>query len=221
MAIIAILVGTSRADQTAVTFNYPFWSGGTGVGVYGWQFTARSDIRISALGIYDDPGVYDGGFIGNGLLEQHTIGIWEVSNHSSPLGSSLIPAGTVAPLVNGFRYVNISPLELLAGRDYVIAATYQAQDWTTGDYTRNPAPGMTISPEINFGGYRSSGSSVLVFPQTYNPGIWYGFGPNFTYTVVPEPSTLAICMLGAALFGSTKSLRLRSGSVKPSPKMSV
>jgi hypothetical protein len=217
----AILVGSARADQTAVAFDTSrFWGTGTGVGVYGWQFTALSELQVSALGLYDDPGVYNGGYPGNGLLEPHTIGIWDISNHSNPLMSSLIPSGTSATLVNGFRYVNTSPLLLLAGHEYVIAATYLAQDWTTGDYN-NPDFVLTISPDIAIGGYRSSGSSTLAFPDTYTPGHLYGFGPNFTYTVVPEPSTLVLFALGATvLFGSSYILHFLRRHVRASMEKS-
>jgi hypothetical protein len=222
VAIAAMFSGSASADQTAVAFDTArFWSMGTGTGVYGWQFTALSELQVSALGLYDDPGVYDGGFSGNGLLEPHTIGIWDVSNNSNPLAASLIPSGTIAPLVSGFRYVNTSPVLLLAGHEYVIAATYSAQDWTTGD-NNNPSFVLTISPDIDFGGYRSSGSSVLAFPDTYTPGLLYAFGPNFSYTVVPEPSTLALFALGAtALLISTINLCFRSRPVRVSLEKSV
>lgn len=206
--IIAFHAVATRADDTAIIFDTTrIWSLGTGTGVYGWQFTAQSSLQISSLGLYDDAGNLAGGFPGNGLLESHDIAIWDVSDPSSPLVSSIIPAGTVAPLENGFRYVTISPLDLLAGHDYVIAATYATHDWTTGAYN-NPGFTVTVAPEITFEGYRSIATTGLAYPDSLTPDVYYGFGPNFTFTVVPEPTLLAITGLAAAmLFGSSKMLR--------------
>jgi hypothetical protein len=224
VVIATVLIGSARADQTAVAFDTTqYWSTGGGQGVYGWQFTTRSDIQISALGIYDNAGIFGGGFPGDGLIEPHVIAIWDVANHSAPLVSSLTPIGTVASLVNGFRYVNTSPIVLPAGHDYVIAAVYPNQDlpnqdFTTGDYN-NPGFALTVSPELEFGGYRSGSSDVLSFPEDYTPGHLYAFGPNFTYSVVPEPSTLTLFVLAAtALFGFAKALPLQPGPVRVSPE---
>ncbi len=212
IAIAAMFSGSARAGETAVAFDTTqFWNMQGGDGVFGWQFTTRSDIQISALGLYDNPGIYGGGFPGDGLLESHAIGIWDVSSHSSPLLSALIPGGTAAPLLSGFRYVSITPLTLGAGGDYVVAALYSnidPKDLTTGA-ANNPTFALTVSPEIEFGGYRwGGGSSALVFPGSYDPGELAAFGPNFMFSVVPEPSSLAFCALAAAvLFRPSKILR--------------
>ena len=223
LAVAAIIVGSARAQEAAITFIAPPPGGAAGAGVAGWQFTTRMDISISALGLYDAAGIYGGGFVGDGLLEEHAVGIWDISNHSTPLLSALIPAGTLAPLANGFRYVSTSPVVLPSNHDYVIAALFSdaaQKDFGVGG--PNDPTYATVSPQIEFGGYRFEGLSVLAFPEYYEPGEWWGFGPNFTYTVVPEPSTLGLCALAAAvLFGSRNTLRLRTAPVRPSPEISV
>ena len=207
IVIAAFPVVGARADNTAIAFDTTqFWSLSTGTGVYGWQFAAQSSLEVSSLGLFDNASVTSGGFPGDGLLESHNIAIWDISNPSSPLVSSFIPAGTVAPLQNGFRYVSISPLELLAGHDYVIAATYAHQDWITGDYN-NPGFNATVAPQITFEGYRSTAASTLTYPDSLTPDHYSAFGPNFTFTVVPEPTVLTFSGLAAMLFSSSKALR--------------
>ena len=201
--IAMILCGTARGDQAAIAFDTTqYWNLATGTGVYGWQFTTASNIQISALCIYDNQSVYVGGYFpGDGLLESHTIGIWDVSDVTNPLVALVISSGTNAPLVDGFRLVEMDPLILLANHDYVIAATYQGQDWVTGD-VNNPTFALTVSPEIIFGGYRSSSSSEIAFPDTYGPGQMFGFGPNFIFTVVPELSAFTLSMFGSTVLCS-------------------
>jgi hypothetical protein len=193
VAMAATLVGSARADQTAVAFDTtPLWGMYGGQGEFGWQFATRSNIQISALGLYDNPDiVHAGGFCGDGLLQAHPIGMRDVSNPSQPLVSSLIPAGTAAWLLKGFRYVNTSPVVLVAGHDYAIAAVYPqpvlgVMGWSTGALN-NSSFVLTVGPELEFGGYCWDSSEALAFPENYVPGQLIAFGPNFIYTVVPEP----------------------------------
>ena len=200
ITLIALLAGHVMADQTAISFDpNPFYSLGTGQGVYGWQFTADSDLQVSSLGIFDNRSVFDGGFPGDGLLDAHAVAIWDVANPSDPLVTATIPAGTAAPLVDGFRYVPVDSVMLPAGHDFLIAALYASadmnnQDWTVGA-ANNPGFVWAAGDGIQFGGYRSIISTTLVFPTFYSPGDVYAFGPNFTYSSVPEPSSLSICGL--------------------------
>jgi hypothetical protein len=224
LTVAAIMVGSARADETAITFIAPPTDGAAGPGVGGWQFAARSDISILALGLYDAAGIYGGGFIGDGLREEHAVGIWDVSNPSTPLVSTLIPAGTLATLVDGFRYISTSPVVLPANHDYVIAALFSdaaQKDFTVG--TLSGAPIIQVGPELELGGRRYGGSAAaLVFPEYYAPGELFGFGPNFTYSVVAEPSTFGLCTLAAAaLFASRAILPLRPGSAGPFRKVPV
>ena len=204
--ITATLVTSLRADETAVAFDDSSINVGTGGSlVDGWQFSTLSDIQVSALGLYDY-------YKGDGFSEQHPVGIWEISNPSQPLVSAVIPAGTVAPLVQDFRYVTVDPVTLPAGHDYAIGALYIYGDATVGALN---APNwlLTVGPGLQFDGRRFGGlsSSILTFPENYAPGQEQSFGPNFTYTVVPEPSLLTLCVLGATvLLCWTKILRLHS-----------
>jgi hypothetical protein len=207
-AIGVSITALARADQAAVAFDTTqLWGLDGGVGMFGWQFTTRSEIQVSALELYDG---FTFGFPGDGLSESHAIAIWDVSNHSTPLVSALIPSGTGAPLINGFRYVSTPQVTLSGGHSYVIAALYSTtQDRTTGA-VNNPGFVLTVSPPIAFSGYQWSSSSTLAFPPNNVPGQLFAFGPNFMFSQVPEPSTVTLCAVGASAFlGSRKRLRHR------------
>jgi hypothetical protein len=207
-AIAAIFAGSARADQTAIAFDVTkLWGLDGGTGVFGWQFTTHSDIQVSALGIYDS---FSSSYVGDGLLESHPIAIWDVSNQSSPLVSGIIPDNDNAPLVNGFRYVSTPLVTLAAGHNYVIGALYpHTWDQTTGA-PNNQGFVLTVDPAISFGGYAWINSTGLSFPGNYQAGLQFAFGPNFTFTTIPEPSTSALGTLAVvALLGSAKILRLR------------
>jgi len=217
------LADSVRADEIAIAFDTDrIWDMGGGVSTFGWQFTARSAIQISSLGLYDNPSAFDGGFPGDGLLDSHEIGIWDVAEPSIPLVSTFIPAGTGAPLLNGFRFVDIGPVTLTTNHDYVIAALYPShdpisQDETTGSFN-NPDFVLTVSPKIEFGGYRVNPDvSIFAFPEHYEPGVLYAFGPNFT--IVPEPSSLALSLLGlmALLLSCKVPIRLGNGNKTDTP----
>lgn len=190
LVVTAGMLESTRADETAVAFDdSTLYVGAGGTATYGWQFSTLSNIQISALGLYDF-------FKGDGLVSQHTIGIWDISNPSQPLVAATVPAGSLTPIMHDFRYVNIGAVTLPAGHDYAIAALYLSDDDTVGALNA-PNWQLTVGPGLQFGGYRSGGvfSSVLTFPDHYSAGVEEAFGPNFIYTVVPEPDVLSLLSL--------------------------
>ena len=212
--LAATLAGSVHADQTAIAFDATkLWGLDGGTGVFGWQFTTHSDIQVSALGIYDSAGF---GYVGDGLLESHLIAIWDVSSPSTPLVSGTIPDNANATLVDGFRYVSTPLVTLTAGHNYVIGALYpHTWDQTTGAIN-NPGFVLTVDSALGFGGYQWSNAGALSFPPNYVPGSQFAFGPNFTFTTVPEPSIFALCALAIAPL-----LRLRRGSLSDSQGLAV
>ncbi len=206
------MVVSIRADETAVAFdNSTIGVGEGGSAVYGWQFSTHSDIQISALGLYDF-------YRGDGLVSQHPIGIWDVANPSQPLVTAVIPAGSLTPIVQDFRYVTVGAVILPAGHNYAIGALYMSDDDTVGALNTSNWL-LTVGPDLQFGGYRYGGlsSNVLTFPETYIAGEQETFGPNFTYTVVPEPDVLSLlCVCALALCWrvrwSNKSLQAKRDS---------
>ena len=84
-------------DNVSCTFGYSLTLGG-------------SDASVTQLGVWDQ---------GNdGLAEAHSVGLW--TSTGTLLASAIVPSGTSASLYNGFRYMNIAPLNLSAGTTYVL-----------------------------------------------------------------------------------------------------
>jgi len=216
VTVVTTLTGPAQGDHTAITFDFTRqWGGHGGTGVFGWQFSPASNIQVTRIGLYDYPNFPGAGFIGDGFAEPHAVGIWDVSAPSTLLFSTTIPSGGTAPLVSGFRYVNVSPLELNGGRLYVIGALHEyipdiQADGVVGEFN-NPAFAVTLGTDLTFLGRRSiaSDSGALVFPDSYEPGALSDFGPNFTYTVVPEPAALSLIMAGGMIFSAFTKARRR------------
>ncbi len=209
VGLCEFLVSSAPAQLVAISFSGPIGSSGGGSNVYGWSFTTQTAIKVSALGLYDNPSSFDGGFYGDGFAGSHAIGLWDSMNPATPLVTTLIPAGTGAELINGFRYVNINSVNLAAGRAYVVAAAYRSEDNVVGQ-VNNPALVISASPDIILGDYRfGSDAMTLVFPENSEPGPLSGFGPNFRYTPftpVPEVSPLPFCVIGLLIL-AVKPLR--------------
>ncbi|MFW6114185.1 MAG: DUF4082 domain-containing protein [bacterium] len=161
---------------------------GSGEGrTQGWAFTvenlgANEWLSVTELGIYDHNS--------DELFESHEVGIWDSAQ--SLLGSVTVPTDGI--LIGRFRYESLDePFSLYAGETYVIGADYlndgssDDQFVATGEFT--PAPHINRSEGRN----SSSSSDVIVFPTETPQG--GRFGPNFRFTVVPEPSSLVLALL--------------------------
>lgn len=81
--------------------------------------------EVNCLGYYDNNG--------DGLVNSHTVSLWDASAGNTLLASVEIPAGTAAPLVNGFRWVQLPAIVNLTYNNwYVIDAQVDKVD-TWGD----------------------------------------------------------------------------------------
>jgi hypothetical protein len=166
-------------------------SGGTiappgGTTNHGWEFTANSAITVTNLGLWDDNG--DGNDIA------HPIGLWELSS-GTLLASGTISAGASDPLIDGFRYVDVTDVVLTAGVHYVVG-WYSASSST--DRMVYDAPvGFWTAPEITYvqACYGPSGSFVM--PHATTTTRYYRIGPNFQFT--PEPGTACLLLVGGVL----------------------
>ena len=146
---------------------------------------------ITQLGIFDDGG--------DGLVNSHQVGLWHLDdNVSGPLlASAVVPAGTAAPLIGGYRFVPITPVVIpYTGHSlgyFVVAAQYSAGD---ADDLVRPQPthfASELGVVTSYG--RKGDGSDLPFPQAVTGPSCEGCGnaerfwePNLQYTVVPEPS---------------------------------
>jgi hypothetical protein len=161
-------------------------------GTKGWSFYngPNNPIAITQLGIFDSGG--------DGLASSHQIGLW--ATDGTLLASAIVPAGLLAPLVDGYRYAPIAPVTLPGGfgvsGGYIIAAQYFAGD--TDDLLTPVSGGLAAGLAVWQGGFPSIGwydfGSELPFPSqrtnplsegTLGPPFWE---PNFQFVAVPEPS---------------------------------
>jgi len=153
--------------------------------LYGWFFDLSDTISVDALGVGDVDN--------DGLAIAHDVGIYRVSDQTL-LVSATVGAGTSGTLLDGFRYVDITPFTLGAG-SYVIVMTMPQRN---ADRQIINASNPTTSGPVSyvtsaFGD--GPGLGYPVAPGAFAEGL---FGPNFTFTTggVPEPGTWALMLLG-------------------------
>jgi hypothetical protein len=147
----------------------------------GWDFSVTRTISINSLGFYSDIHV----FTQQGPTSGQ-VGLWDAS--STLIASCAVVPGD--PIVDGFTYHAVSPLTLNPGQLYTIGGMYlHSEAWA---YDGHPAQ---FGPEINFVNrlYRDCyDGSLATLPYLIGQG---GFGPSFTYAVVPEPCSMALMAL--------------------------
>jgi len=179
-------------------------TGGYVNGTAGWSFDPTVNISVTSLGASDVST-----FGSSPLL----VGLWDQSG-------SLLASTTVSsndPIVNLTHYDSITPVTLTAGQTYYLGA-YAVNGGTTVVVGEDP-PGIggfaTTSSQIQLLTAVLSTNSGFSFPNTIagDPGSAL-FGPNFQFTVVPEPSIAALAIVGgSALF--SRSLIRRKNSARP------
>lgn len=136
--------------------------------VEGWQFQTTAGIVITALGVYDSGN-------GNGLDHPIPVGLFDAG--CVQLAAVTVPAGTVAPLVNGYRYVTIQPVVLAAGLTYRAAAVMRCDDFTP-HFNFDATDKFTLDSSLTAPSPRRiAGGSSLVCP-TQTSSI-HTFGANF------------------------------------------
>jgi hypothetical protein len=188
----------------------------TTVGVVGGIFFTTYSFypQVNMLGYYDSGG--------DGLANSHVVTLWD-NNTQTIIASATVPAGTSAPLIDGYRWVSLaSTVQLNYGSYYVIGAQTDGVD-TWGDLISNPSPDDGDSGQINWssqyvqlgsgweftrgGRYDVSGD----YPnepssQVGNDAIYPVANLGFNLSV-PEPTSLGILALGAGLIGFVRKLK--------------
>ncbi len=163
--------------------------------------------QVNWLGYYDQNG--------DGLANSHLVTLWDNSTQGI-IATALVPAGTVAPLVNGYRWVHLgSTVNLNYGSYYVIAAQTDGVDlW--GDLIANNSPDngnngqITWEPQyVQLGpGWEFSRAGRYDFAGNYPSEPPNQVGSDAIYPVanlgynlaVPEPAILTFWGLSAAAF---------------------
>lgn len=176
----------------AIAFTQGSGSFGDNQNSIGWAFSLTKDIAITKLGFLN--GAANGGVAGR----THLVGIFDEATQE--LIASVEVANGEAGSTEQFEYVALaSPLHLEKGKHYVIAGV------TNGDRWMYNVTGLAHSSEIaldtSVARYLNQAPSdtSLRFPvNQFGAGVETGFfGPNFEYTVVPEPGALTLMATGA------------------------
>ena len=155
-------------------------------------------LNLVLLGAFDATG-------NAGLNANELVGLYNSSG--TLLSSATVLAGTADPLVDGFRWVNISPVTLTAGQTYVADLAPDALDaWA---YTNLGQHGSLFSPSITYGTslYTYDGAG-LHFP-TGDYGYESYLGPGLSVGAVPEASTIISGAMLLLPFGGRAVRQLR------------
>jgi len=169
--------------------------------------------QVNYLGYYDRNG--------DGLASSHLITLWDNSTQSI-IASATVPAGTAAPLVNGYRWVQLSStVTLNYGSYYVIGAQTDGVDlW--GDLISNNSPDNGNNGQISWnsqyvqlgsgweftraGRYDSHGNYPAEPPNQVGSDAIYPVA-NLGFNVVPEPGSWALLGIAAMVWCCSKRKR--------------
>ena len=114
MTLTACHVGSSRGDTPALELGTFTTETKQYDETIGWSFIAEAPIIVTQLGAFD-PDL-------DGFVDDHPVGLWTSSGEL--LVDAIVPSGTDALLEGFFRYVPVSPTELVVGNEYVIGASF-------------------------------------------------------------------------------------------------
>jgi hypothetical protein len=172
--------------------------------------------QVNWLGYYDQNG--------DGLANSHLVTLWDNSTQTI-IASATVPAGAAAPLINGYRWVQLpSTVNLNYGSYYVIGAQTDGVDlW--GDFISNNAPDNGDNGQITWnsqyvqlgagweftraGRYDSAANYPAEPPnQAGSDGIYAVANLGYNL-VVPEPGTASLFVLGLGAFFISARRRLR------------
>jgi uncharacterized protein DUF4082/PEP-CTERM motif-containing protein len=209
LAVTALLLGAAgRAGADTIAFNFT-GGGGHAFGdpsfTAGYTFTVNSPIDVTQLGVWDP-------VAGTPLTRNHPVGIW---NQAGALLSSATVLPT-SPKTAGFQFVPVTPFELDPGQTYTIGAFYPDRGADAGidQPLRSNASGFIKASQLNFGTEKFAlNDGGLTRPTIATPDVNPGdFGPNFQFTGVPEPSTLALLALGGGALAGWRRWRKRAAA---------
>jgi hypothetical protein len=178
--------------------------------------------QVNYLG-YADP-------TGAPLVDSHLVTLWDNSS-GAVIASATVPAGNAAPLIDGYRWVQLSStVTLNYGTYYVIGAQTDGVDFW-GDLISNNSPDngnngqITWNPEYvqlgsgwefsRAGRYDSASDYPNEPPNqtSVEDSIYPAANLGYDLVPVPEPATLGTAAIGSVVFFG--SVWLRRNSYKP------
>ena len=188
MAIV--LAGYATAQAASGVWGI---TGGTDVNdgtnyVLGWSFTPKNNMEVAALGVYAAPDFITGQRI---FTQPHQVGLF---NEIGTLMASTTVTNNDG-LYGMFRFHNLEAVQQLAGGSlYYLAAAMGADQ-----YIYNP-DSFVPSNLINFGQFLYATGNDITQQVAYDTSGDKYFGPNYSTSAVPEPSTLLL--VGGGLVGA-------------------
>ncbi|MBX9605903.1 MAG: PEP-CTERM sorting domain-containing protein [Gammaproteobacteria bacterium] len=159
--------------------------------LYAYEFSPSEELVVSALGIFDQGS--------NGLATDMVVGLLQRTGTftANQLARVVLPAGTGATLLDGYRYQAIGPLSLQTGIAYQLVTMYSS----AGSESMQIATSLNFAPELGSVSRRAEQSNDFTDIRLVNSSFG-GFtaGPNMLFEArrlaVPEPGTLALCAAG-------------------------
>jgi len=151
-------------------------------GTDGIEFVPWADIEVTDLGYYDDNG--------DGLLSEHTVGVFEKSSQDLVSDTVTIEGGST--LKDGFRYETITPVVLKGGTSYVLAGgTSTPYDLIVAD----PSD-AAWAPEVRFTELlwgRSASGEAFRFPRDEETHFYATLrsAVNFMFRTPASPASAA------------------------------
>jgi len=189
--LAAALAAATSASATMVLVTSP---GGVqyhsqSPGSEGFTFTTAADLSnpiVTQLGIYD---------LGNNdLAASHVVTLFDAVGNV--LTSATIPANSFTP-ADHWQWVNTAPVTLAPSTTYILAAYYGGNDPDASVFGSATLPaGFSLDYAVLGEG---SGTPVQV-----SDGAGQGFfGPNLSFSTVPEPTTMIAGALLLLPFGAS------------------
>ena len=184
VAVALVVIPSLHADIFGVTFDNTMGAQTLvgGPSTLGWEFTLSGSIQVNDLAFYDDGG--------NGLADSHELGLWD--SNGTLLASGTVLAGTASPLVNQWREIAVSPVQLGPGNYFIGALFLDGNDpvWSP-PLAQLTLTGFASAPGVTFDQATLAAGSTLSNPSTPVGSSGY-FGANFVFSPVPEPGSILL-----------------------------